>query len=100
MTWPFSLFGAAEPPQLQSTVLQEREAQSDVISQLALAYEARAEATGDARLGALALLERLRDELKGPAFRGPRRTKTRISERQRKRLIRDIDRIILESKAA
>lgn len=100
MTWPLTLFGAPEPPQLQSTVLKEREAQTDAISQLALAYEARAEATGDARQGALALLERLRDELKGPAFRGPKKARQRISERQRKRLIRDLDRIIDESQAA
>lgn len=99
MSW-FGIFGAAEPPQLQSTVLQEREAQpADAISELALAYEARAQATGDARQGALALLERLRDEV-GPTFSGPKPSRRSVAARRVRQLQSDINRIISESKVA
>lgn len=100
MSWPFALFGAAEPPQLQSIVLQEREAQpSDAISELALAYEARAQATGDARQGARALLERLRDDV-GPKFTGPKPSKRSVAGRRVRDMERAIDRILQEGKAA
>lgn len=99
MSWPIPLFGAAEPPQLQSTVLQEREAQTDAISELAMAYEARANATGDARQGALALLERLRDEV-GPRFTGPKPSKRSVAGRRVRDMERAIDRILQDGKAA
>jgi len=96
----FELFSAPVPVLEQQAPAPIAERYSQTIRELALAYEARVEQTGgDAQAGALALLERLRDDL-SPRIASPRRGAARISQKARRRAVAALDRVIAEGRAA
>ena len=86
------------PPALISEVLAERPSRaSDPITEMCQAYRLGF-FTGDEREAMLCAIERFRDELEGPAYLGPQRA--RMSQKSKRRLLRAIDVVIREGRAA
>lgn len=95
------MFDFLQPPAFIAEQTQERPPiASDTITECAAAYEARYAVTNDPKQGALALLERLRDDLDGSPLIAPAKQRERLSRRRQKQLRRALDLIIETGRSA
>lgn len=94
----FAPVAIERPYALEAQLIAPFAQRGDAIAESLKAFHFAMIRTGDEREAMLCAFERMRDEIKVPEFRGPRRQCERSSRKARRKLVAALDRVILEGR--